>query len=108
MFGAADEAANRGSCYNVRICEIGVAFSHAARHIAVCGGNGYLSLLRTTRTCVNTGTAARLFNHMNACRKQHLVDATPLGIFAHALRAVLDEGWNADFPSAKDFRIHQY
>src|SRR5213594_2399229 len=67
MFGPADKAANRRRCYNIRIGEIGIAFAHAAGHIAVRGGNGYLSLLRTARAGIDTGPAARFFNHMNAC-----------------------------------------
>src|SRR2546427_7333687 len=105
MFGPADKAASRRRCSNIGIGEIGIAFAHAARHVAVRSRNGYLSLLRTARACVDTGTASRLFNHMNACLEQHLVNAAPLRLFPHAFGAGLDKGWDADFPAAKDFRV---
>ena len=44
---------------------------------------------------------------MNPSRQQYLVNATPLRVFPHALRAVLNKGGDLDFPSAKDFCVHQ-
>src|SRR5436309_11081780 len=106
MFGAADKATNCRSCYYIRVCQIGVTFTHAARHITVCGGNGHLTFLRTAGTRVDTGAATWLFNQMNACRQQRLVKSAPLRFLTNAFRAVLDEGWDRDAPSAKDLGVH--
>src|SRR3989442_13266381 len=96
MFGAADKATNCRSCYNIRVCEVGVTFTHAARHITVCGGNGNLTLLRTARPRIGTGAATRLFNQMNAWPQQCLVKAAPLRLLPNGVRAVLAKGWDGD------------
>ena len=43
---------------------------------------------------------------MNACRQQRLVKSAPLRFLTNAFRAVLDEGWDRDAPSAKDLGVH--
>src|SRR5947207_15037937 len=106
IFGPADKALNRGSRYNIRICEVGVAFPHPSRHITVCGRNGDLTALWSAWAGIDTGSTSGFLDNLDSSVQQSFVKPSPPSLLAYAFGTTLDKCRNADAPPRRHACIH--
>ena len=74
IFRSADDTFYRGSGDYIRVCEVGIAFSHTAGHIAVCRRDGDLAPLGTARSGIDARSTTRFIDHPNPGRQEDIAD----------------------------------